>query len=118
MAITAASIAAPYPCAWWRSSRPRALVTSRGRGGVPGVAAPHFHEGHAGAGLLASALNTVVPAPMCVVVEHPSLRDALAACDVIRHRNRSNDCDSATQGRLVANHGGRRWGDAPLPQSP
>ena len=42
------------------------------------VAALHFHEGHAGAGCLASALAAVGPAPACVVAEHPALRDALA----------------------------------------
>lgn len=62
-----------------------------------------FHEGFAGAGLLASALAAAAgPTPTRVVAEHPALRDALAACDVIRNRYRSDDCDAAKQRRLVA----------------
>jgi len=63
------------------------------------VAGLLFHEGYAGAGLLASAVAAVGPAR--VVAEHPALRDALAACDVVRNRYHIEDCAAAKQQRLV-----------------
>jgi len=99
------------------------IAAARGRDVEAGAVALsvdtlHFHEGQAGAGLVVSALAAVGPAPARVVAEHPSLRNALAACDVIRHRNRSDDCDAVTQGRIVADPGEQRRGDAPLPRYP
>jgi len=64
------------------------------------VAGLLFHEGRAGAGLLAGAV-AAVGRHVRVVAEHPALRDALATCDVVRNRYRKEDCDPARQRRLV-----------------
>lgn len=58
-----------------------------------------FHEGYAGAGLLANALASFGSA--LVVSEHPALREALSACDTIRNRYKSDNCRAPQQRQLV-----------------
>jgi len=58
-----------------------------------------FHEGHSGAGLVSNALATFDSA--VVVSEHPALRDALGACDVVRNRYKNTDCSPSKQRTLV-----------------
>lgn len=58
-----------------------------------------FHEGYSGAGLISNALATFDST--LVIAEHPAIRDALGACDVIRNRYKSDDCSSAKKQRLV-----------------
>lgn len=58
-----------------------------------------FHEGYSGAGLISNALATFDST--LVIAEHPAIRDALSACDVIRNRYKIDDCSSDKQQRLV-----------------
>ncbi|KAL3763310.1 hypothetical protein ACHAW5_007702 [Stephanodiscus triporus] len=59
-----------------------------------------FHEGHSGAGLISGAIATFRDA--LVVSEHPALRDALGACDVLRNRHRYENCSPDAQRSLVS----------------
>mmetsp|Transcript_5465 Transcript_5465/g.12461 ORF Transcript_5465/g.12461 Transcript_5465/m.12461 type:complete len:453 (+) Transcript_5465:99-1457(+) len=58
-----------------------------------------FHEGYSGAGLISNALATFDST--LVISEHPAIRDALSACDVIRNRYKSDNCSPLMQQQLV-----------------
>lgn len=58
-----------------------------------------FHQGHAGAGLLANVLTAFKSTH--VISEHSAVHDALGACDVIRNRHGSEDCSLPKQRALV-----------------
>lgn len=58
-----------------------------------------FHEGYSGAGLISNVLTTFQST--LVVSEHPAIRDALGACDVILNRHKSQNCSPTMQLKLV-----------------
>jgi len=58
-----------------------------------------FHEGHSGAGLVSNALATFDSTH--VISEHGAITHALNACDVIRNRYKSDDCNPVKHQQLV-----------------
>lgn len=76
-------------------ARPDTTVRS-----VP-VAGILLHEGRSGATLISNALAVAHPESTQVISEHPAILEALEACDKIRTKHLSEDCDVKKQQRLV-----------------
>lgn len=82
-------------------------VEAKGSGALPGgvemkelpVTGLLFHEGYSGAGLISNALTTFETAH--VISEHPALRDALSACDVVKNRYLNPNCTPSAKQSLV-----------------
>lgn len=60
-----------------------------------------LHEGRSGATLISNALAVAHPESTQVISEHPAILEALQACDTIRNKHLSEDCDANKQQRLL-----------------
>ena len=60
-----------------------------------------LHEGRSGATLISNALAVAHPESTQVISEHPAILEALQACDKIRNKHLSEDCDMNKQQRAV-----------------
>ena len=65
------------------------------------VAGILLHEGRSGATLISNALAVAHPESTQVISEHPAILEALQACDDVRNKHLSEDCDVNKQQRLV-----------------
>ena len=60
-----------------------------------------LQEGRSGATLISNALAVAHPESTQVISEHPAMLEALQACDKIRNKHLSEDCDNSKQQRLL-----------------